>query len=602
MKLPSLSHTLLELLRLLKRFPAAVVATMAGTIAAMVLLGRSTSFYEENYQLINLVLTCSLMLPAFVASQLFFELREVKPKSALAAMFLLVGIFAIYFYTLPAKLSYTDYIFFSLINLALHLGVAFSPFTRKGNENGFWQFNKVLFIRVLAALLYSHVLFVGLSLALLAIENLFDVNVDDKLYGRLWIFILGIFNTMFFLGGIPRDPSALEKEQAYPKGLKVFTQYVLLPLVFIYLVILYAYAGKIVVQWEWPQGWVSYLVLGFSGLSILSFLLIYPLQGTAGNRWIALFLKWFYLLLLPLIVLLALAVFRRIHEYGITENRYFLVILTAWLAAITVYFLLGRKKNIKVIPLSLSALSLLISFGPWGAFGTAMRSQTGRFKKVLEQNQMLQEGHIVKPVQQVDFGDQKQLSSILSFLEDRKALGEIRHYFPKAPDSLFSQVSRVNDKTPLLTERMGINYIPDWQTEDYAAGPNTFYLNAGIDDQMDISGYDLLIPFDYNQYVDSTWRVYDSLNVTFNATLKRIEFFKNEERIGSIPMGPSLDVWKEKYPGNTYDGDIAVEELTILEETDHHRFKFYLRTLDASEENGKINVHNFLGTILIGNK
>lgn len=603
MKLTSLSHTLLDLLRLLKRFPAAVVATMAGTIVAMVLLGRSTSFYEENYPLINLLLTCSLMLPAFVALQLFFESWEAKPKSVLAAMFLLVSIFAVYFYTLPAKLSNTHYLFFFLINLALHLGVAFSPFAGRGNENGFWQFNKVLFIRVLAALLYSHVLFIGLALALLAMENLFNIDLNDRIYGRLWIFIIGIFNTLFFLSGIPSDVAALEKEQAYPRGLKVFTQYVLLPLVFIYLVILYAYAGKIVVQWDWPQGWVSYLVLGFSGLGILSFLLIHPLQGTAGNKWIALFLKWFYLLLVPLIILLGLAVFRRIYEYGFTENRYFLVILTAWLAGITAYFLFGQEKKIKVIPVSLCTIALLISFGPWGAFRTAMRSQTSRFEKVLDQNQMLNQGLIIKPISQVSFRDQKQLSSILRFLENRNALGEVRHYFPQAADSIFSEASKVYDKTRRLTEGMGIQYIPDWQTEEYAEESDNFYLNASFDDQLDISGYDLLMPFDYNQYrFDSEVKTYDSLKVIFKAESNLLEFFAGGENIGMIPIDPSLATWKEKYPGNTHDYDIASEELSIVEETQNHRFKLYILALDAKEEEGKLKIYNFHCTILVGKK
>ena len=179
---------------------------------------------------------------------------------------------------------------------------------------------------------------------------------------------------------------------------------------------------------------------------------------------------------------------------------------------------------------------------------------------------------------------------------------EVRHYFPQAPDSLFSDGYEVHDKTQLLVERMGITYIPDWQTEDYVRASNTFYLNTDFDDQLDISGYDMLIPFDYNQALESATKSYDSLEVTFDATLNLLQFFRGREKIGAIRMAPSLSAWKEKYPGNTYDYDIPAEELTIIEESNHYRFKLYLRTLDTTEEAGKFNIYIFYGTILIGKK
>jgi hypothetical protein len=108
-------------------------------------------------------------------------------------------------------------------------------------------------------------------------KQLFQVDIKDKYYFDLFIIISGIFNTWFFLSGVPENLPSLEDETSYPKGLKIFTIYVLLPLVCIYLVILYAYAGKILITTQWPVGWVAYLVIAFSIFGILSFLLIYPL-------------------------------------------------------------------------------------------------------------------------------------------------------------------------------------------------------------------------------------------------------------------------------------------------------------------------------------
>jgi hypothetical protein len=64
-----------------------------------------------------------------------------------------------------------------------------------------------------------------------------------------------------FLAGFPRDFSNPATISDYPQGLKIMTQYVLLPLVTLYLLILYAYLAKVIFTAHWPSGWVAYLVL-----------------------------------------------------------------------------------------------------------------------------------------------------------------------------------------------------------------------------------------------------------------------------------------------------------------------------------------------------
>src|SRR5260221_5641582 len=133
-----------------------------------------------------------------------------------------------------------------------------------GRENhGFWIFNKRLFLRILTSVLYTLVLYLGLTLALLAIRNLFNVHVDDKLYAYIWFVLAGIFNTWFFLAGFPADYENPVVIADYPRGLKIFTQFVLLPILTVYLLILYAYLFRIIFTATWPYRWVAYLLLGF---------------------------------------------------------------------------------------------------------------------------------------------------------------------------------------------------------------------------------------------------------------------------------------------------------------------------------------------------
>ena len=43
------------------------------------------------------------------------------------------------------------------------------------------------------------------ALALTSLHLLFEIHIHEKLYFDMYIFIAGIFNTWFFLSGIPED-------------------------------------------------------------------------------------------------------------------------------------------------------------------------------------------------------------------------------------------------------------------------------------------------------------------------------------------------------------------------------------------------------------
>lgn len=158
--------------------------------------------------------------------------------------------------------------------------------------------------------------------------------------------------------------------------LKFFTQFVLIPLLIIYVVILYLYSIKILINWELPRGWVSYLVLVYSMVRILALLLVHPLRGDDAKSWVRIFGKMFYYTLIPLLVLLFVAIFTRLLEYGFTEARYYVVLLALWLTLVVGYFALKKNPGIKFIPISLfvfGIFSLLMPFA--NAFSVAKQSE-----------------------------------------------------------------------------------------------------------------------------------------------------------------------------------------------------------------------------------
>ena len=124
----------------------------------------------------------------------------------------------------------------------------------------------------------------GAAIALAALDKLFGVDVPGTGYLRLWFTFGFVFNTWFFLGGVPRDFAALEASRDYPAGIKAFTQYVLLPIVAVYLVILTAYLVKVLPTWNWPSGWIGWLVSSVAAAGILSLRLVHPAATAAADR------------------------------------------------------------------------------------------------------------------------------------------------------------------------------------------------------------------------------------------------------------------------------------------------------------------------------
>ena len=330
---------------------------------------------------------------------------------------MVLSFLAIFYWHLPDFEKYShdpSYIVrFFLYLIAGHLFAFFAPFLHKWDKKAYWNYLKSIAFAILRSAFFSGVLYLGLVFALVAVDALFEVDIRGERYGQLFIFCLGIVNTWIYLSDFPKNIFD-DQHIFFNKAIEVFVKYILIPLVLLYSIILYAYGSKILFQWELPQGWVSYLVTALALLGLLVQVIIDPVQKTVKSWTINSFYPWYYIMLLPLIALLFVAIFRRILDYGITENRYFVLVIAFWILGISLYLLLAKKRRLNVLPISLFILAMLSSFGPWGAFNVAKNSQLHQFKKVF---QKVKANHNLASHTEYD-----QLKSILTYLDERRSL------------------------------------------------------------------------------------------------------------------------------------------------------------------------------------
>ncbi len=373
-------------------YPMVLIMALIAAISAVVgfsLDGQANQFLVTKF-CFSACLGISLMFSAKMLSQRIGKgfLWEI----------LAIGILAVFYFVLPdSEKDFTEVHAFIIVPTFIlsHLLVSFIAFLGKSKELNFWQFNKNLFINIVLTAIFTGVLVGGILLAILAVDKLFDFNFSDNLYPKTFFFTAILGSCFIFLLFNDRGLHELEEDNSYPVILKFFTQFILIPLLIIYAVILYFYAAKILIHWELPRGWVSYLILAYSIVGILALLLVHPLKEQSTKSWVKIFSKVFYYTLVPLIILLFVAIFTRILEYGYTEARYFVLLIALWLTSVVLYFILFRKATIKFIPISLFVFGFFALIFPYfNAFSVSERSQKREFVKILNENNLLKNSKI----------------------------------------------------------------------------------------------------------------------------------------------------------------------------------------------------------------
>lgn len=479
-RLPSLQNVLNAIQKTVLRFPLEIIAAIAGTIFALIL--NEISYNNPNREFYQkAIMSSSLCLVLFLSVSLFFLSSNKKKILRFATSILLGTLVVAFIFSFKDDITETEFQQFFVLNIALHLLVSFAGFLpKKYNQDEFWEFNKQLFLRILTSGLYSVVLYCGLALAILAVEKLFKFDFYDNIYLYIFLVIAGIFNTIFFLNGVPEiDSDDVPLELNYPKGLKNFTQYVLLPLISLYLVILICYEAKILITLSLPVGWVSYLVLAFAITGILSFLLVHPIANESGNLWMRTYNRWFYFLLIPLLALLFWAILYRINLYGFTHERYYVLLLSVWLAVVVAYFLIQKHPKIKFIPISMCIAGLFSIAGPQSANSVSKYSQLSRFESYMNK----------KDGKKLTFEEEQELSSIVYFLDRNYGFEVMIPYADKKLDALYKK-----DKNAGINEIMkslGYEYQSEYAKRDDVNDSFNYYFYENNENSIDnIHGYD----------------------------------------------------------------------------------------------------------------
>ncbi len=336
--------------------------------------------------------------------------------------------------------GYETFLMHASAILALTLTVFFLSFCRERNDIPSWNFAlRVIASGVICAAI-GLILWGGLNLLLTSLNWLFSINLGWKWYSITGVLVAGYLPALLFLGRIPDDEEKHDREPLRSGFLTGVFRYLFLPLEVLYIIVLFIYAIKILVNWELPNGQVSWLVIAsMVGLIAIEFGL-YPTRHADNRPSDHTVARWLPLVLTPLQLLMTVGIVRRFSDYGITIARLYLATLNVWFYLGCLGLFLTRARRIHWIPISFAALFLLTSALPLNYTSLTRHALMNEVERALTQagaDLPLDATHYASLMQKLPQEEQSRISSKLIYLENTFSSKTIEPLVTQKEGSIF---------------------------------------------------------------------------------------------------------------------------------------------------------------------
>ncbi len=371
-----------------KRFPLAVAFAIFTTIAFIYV-------YESHSLLTDSKLLFWLFFYPIAATMIALTISLVQesrkkfsiiPHVVAEAVWLAVSIALTFYYVSTDNNTEHTYVLVTglFIYTTVFLSIFIAPFFKQKDENGFWVFLMKNAKAAVIAGAISVFLLIAINGLLFGFFNLFDIKVSDKpfIYSAI-ICSCTIFPILFF-SGIPSIDECLQEAPALNKFQTSANKFLFLPVISLYIILLYAYIAKIIIQWEMPKGMVSYLVSASMMLMLLRVTLTLPERINPKPSFEKTLLKILPAACIPLVILMSVGIMRRISDYGISEDRYYIAAINIFYYIIIAILLIDKIKcKSRYITIVFCSMFLILTNGPLSALNVTHRVWIGSIKAAL---------------------------------------------------------------------------------------------------------------------------------------------------------------------------------------------------------------------------
>ena len=402
-----------------ERFPITIILTFMHFITG-IYIAEVRNFQSDEFIEVNLLLFGSIFITGMceiIREKYFYEKNKWLVRGIYSFITLVLSI--IFYVDYLQTNDYNNFKFWALIPISIILFVLI-PILNKENKEKYLQSE---FSDFIITYIFAAVLFVGIAIVLTTISYLFFSSNNDfffRLTTYSFWFIAEVFGASLFLSLLKKPDDDLENYK-FPSIFNLLIKFVIIPLIVIYTGVLYIYMAKVVISMQLPKGLISHLVLWYTAFSVIIMILITPF--TQKDKFLGNFKKYFPYFSIPLIFASLFALFQRIYQYGITEKRYYVLILIFWLLFCVILFI--RKMNITGIFISLIACVVIAVYTPFSAKSVSNFSQKERLKRMLVKYGALKDGKISKITQKLTNRQGSQIHTTIQYISSNSNIQKL---------------------------------------------------------------------------------------------------------------------------------------------------------------------------------
>ena len=368
------------------------------------------TFYDTFWKIsLALLMSCLFALPASFLTRSMKAIKKYLIQTAVAIAGGVTGYFAQQGF---GNSIYGDLYFWGIF-FALILVTIFIFLPKENQKTYIAGLVKHFFF----SLLLSTILFAAASLLIVAFQNLI-YEFDD--YGEIYeacaafcyfVFALNIFVYYLFYK---------REEESSGKAFKIIILYILLPVFFILIGLLYAYLIKALILLKFPKGQMNWIV---SFASCFYFVFYFILKEYEDLPAIKVFYKFGAFAFIPLVCVQIPAYIIRLNAYGFTGWRFSSLMFIIFTVLMFTLTFIKKGKYIKYSILILAVIILIASVTPLNLIDVAHKSQTKRMMDILNkyelfdnQNNRLFDYDTDIINEQMSKEDKEQLSSSYNYL------------------------------------------------------------------------------------------------------------------------------------------------------------------------------------------
>ena len=478
------------------------------------------------------------------------------------------------------------------------------PMLGQRRPNMLWNYHTRLFVTLAISYFLSMIAFGGISLVLASIQSLFVIEMEKAIWVTFAVcsaFVIP-YCTMALM---PISKEEYDQPTAYSKWGKILVLYILLPIVCIDMLVLYVYALTILFAWQLPNGGVTYWVLQYAVIGSLICYLLMPVFCAEQPSKLRFFKQGFFISLLPLLILLFVGLYRRVHEYGFTTNRYLVLLAACWFTVVAVIQIVRKSRNVNPLLISLWIISLLLLVGPWNMMKLPEQMQMRHFERMATEWHLMENGEIVPAADTLTWKQEKAISVSLDFFCNNKTY--MRDFTQRfcdmtivESDSLYENYG-LNEIKMRLAQDMNIIYWSAWDKRNESErNEKMIYFNNGknIDGIRYIYGYD---------YIFNASSRAEKVNLSYKNSLQ-ISFWRDTKQQTLLHISVNnhpfiinvVDSLQLSYYLKGNEHYIYLSPTSIFHEDEQIKFRMDVKQLDFEKDstgNYALSYFDFTGLV-----